>query len=72
MNEPKTSEIKTSDRLAAIADVAKDIKENHVGRDWHGEIFCPMCAGRLVVMHSGQNGHTHGRCDTKDCLQWMD
>ena len=66
------SEKTLSDTTTAILDVSADIKKQHEGKDWHGDIMCPICAGILVVMHSGSNGHTSGRCDTKDCLKWTE
>ena len=61
-----------NERKLAIADVAAEIKKNHQGKDWHGAVICPMCAGRLVVMHSGTDDRTSGRCDVKDCLKWTE
>lgn len=71
MSDEKESE-DWSEAMKAIGKVATAIKEKHKGEDWHGAVLCPICNGRLTVMHSGTNGHTHGRCETDDCLKWME
>lgn len=35
-------------------------------------IECPACAGRLHLTQSAYNGHVWGRCETKDCVSWME
>jgi len=35
-------------------------------------IKCPVCGGKLHLSQAACNGHIHGRCETKDCLQWME
>lgn len=35
-------------------------------------IECPVCKGRLHLLQSSYNGHVHGRCETPDCLNWME
>lgn len=35
-------------------------------------IECPVCKGRLHLSQSACNGHVWGRCETKDCVSWME
>lgn len=35
-------------------------------------IECPKCKGRLHLSQSSYNGHVHGRCETEDCVSWME
>lgn len=35
-------------------------------------IECPVCKGRLHLSQAASNGHVHGKCETKDCLSWME
>lgn len=35
-------------------------------------IECPCCKGKLHLSQSSYNGHVHGRCETDDCLNWME
>lgn len=39
-----------------------------------GRLDCPICrqANTLVFSRSGYNGHVHAKCDTKDCVAWME
>lgn len=49
-----------------------EIKRQHKGHNWRGVLDCPVCGGRLHVSHAAYNGHVHGRCETEDCLSWME
>jgi hypothetical protein len=35
-------------------------------------IECPACKGRLHLAQASSNGHVHGRCETPDCVSWME
>lgn len=35
-------------------------------------IECPVCHGKLHLSQARYNGHVHGRCETEDCLNWME
>lgn len=48
------------------------IKKDHKSEDWNGEEECPVCKGRLFIRHSGYNGHTWGKCQTTNCLAWIE
>lgn len=45
-------------------------KTNKVGKT--EVIECPACKGRLLLSQSAYNGHVHGKCETEDCLSWME
>jgi len=36
-----------------------------------GQIECPKCKGELYFIRSTYNGHIHGKCNTDNCLSWM-
>lgn len=36
-----------------------------------GSIECPACRARLEWSRSPVNGHVWGRCETADCIAWM-
>jgi len=62
-----------SDRKMMLASgLIKRIKTEHKGEDWQGVENCPACKGRLHLSISAYNGHVWGRCETKDCLAWME
>ena len=35
-------------------------------------IECPVCKGRLHLSQSAYNGHVWGKCETTDCVSWME
>jgi hypothetical protein len=38
-----------------------------------GSITCPKCGGTLrFSVAINYNNHVHGRCETSDCLTWME
>lgn len=54
---------------------------DHLGGKWKkgmagsvGVIDCPVCEGErtLAFTRAGYNGHIHARCDTVDCVSWME
>lgn len=36
-----------------------------------GVVKCPVCNGTLRLATAKYNGHTHGKCDTPDCVSWV-
>lgn len=35
-------------------------------------VACPACGGKLHLSQSAYNGHVHGKCETADCVSWME
>lgn len=60
------------DRMALVFAAVAPIRKEQKGKNWHGVITCPACGGRLHLSHAAYNGHIHGRCETKDCVSWME
>lgn len=58
-------------RMQAALDAVAPIRKEHKGKYWTGTIKCPVCEGTLHVRHHG-NGQVHARCETKDCVAWME
>lgn len=40
-------------------------------RDVQGVVECPACKGNLYYSIAGSNGHLWGKCETTNCLSWM-
>jgi len=40
--------------------------------DMRGTVECPKCRARLGYSVSSYNGHIWGRCETPNCLMWME
>jgi hypothetical protein len=47
------------------------IRKEQRGKNYRGVVECPICKGKLHVSHAS-NGHIHARCETPDCLAWME
>lgn len=41
-------------------------------QDRRGTVECPICKGTLHLSQSAYNGHVHGKCETQDCVSWME
>jgi len=48
------------------------VKKEHKGQDWRGVEECPICKGKVHLTHAKYNGHVHGKCETTDCLSFME
>jgi hypothetical protein len=40
--------------------------------DLAGIIKCPKCSGQLHYRVAKLNGHVHAKCQTENCLSWME
>jgi hypothetical protein len=50
--------------------IAKWRKQLPIGKQ--AVIECPVCKGRLHLSQAAVNGHVHGKCETQDCVSWME
>lgn len=48
------------------------IKKERNGTDWHGIEECPACKGKLHIRHHAYNGHCWVRCETENCIAWIE
>lgn len=60
------------ERMKKVLPIIAKVKQSHSGEDWKGTETCPVCFGVLFLTHSSYNGHVWGKCETKDCLSWME
>lgn len=58
--------------LQVVLPAIKKIKVDYKGQNTSGTIQCPVCKGQLHWVHHAINGHVYGRCDTRDCVHWME
>lgn len=79
--EPTQAEIDASEAAmeAAMEQMLKSIpwvesiRERCKGKDDRGVDVCPICAGKIHWSCAGAyNGHVHARCETEDCLNFME
>jgi hypothetical protein len=40
--------------------------------DRHEVVECPICKGKLYLSQSSYNGHVRGRCETPNCVAWVE
>jgi hypothetical protein len=52
-------------RAAIVAHIAETKQQN-------GACKCPICGEKLYYNRAQCNGHIHARCETKDCVCWME
>lgn len=62
---------KVVDRMVIASPVITAWKRAHPNGGT-GTTECPICHGTLHLSMAAYNGHTHGKCETKDCLNWME
>lgn len=57
----------------AIAEIIKlHPKKDGKLQDGIGSIKCPKCDSTLHYSISSYNGHIWGKCETNNCLGWME
>ncbi len=55
-----------------IDKATENIKLLHGKSNARGTIECPICKGKLHYTVASLNGHVHGKCETENCLSWME
>jgi hypothetical protein len=64
-----------SRHMLAISAAHKHAKEMGFGKRHGGQTSmpCPLeCGGRLHYSVAGYNGHMHAKCETPNCVSWME
>jgi len=62
----------SEDKEKEIDYIIKAISECKKEEKAQGQIKCPKCGGILnYTCAIDYNGHVHGKCETENCLQWM-
>lgn len=72
MSQPKTMVGYT---VRAMASVKRDHCQPPNYRPMaavHWTMICPRCAGRLNFTVSAEDGRTTGRCNSADCVRWVE
>lgn len=60
------------ERLMATMPLCTTIKYANQGKDATGETLCPVCGKNLRWTHAGYNGHVAMKCETDDCVNFME
>jgi hypothetical protein len=79
--EPTAEQVQ-ADRAAMDAHLEKTMAAIKVAGAWRVKpkpaqdrrdtVECPVCKGRLHLNQSAYNGHVNGKCETADCVAWME
>lgn len=59
-------------KIEAALEIVAPIRKEHRGKNWSGTLECPVCKGKLHVRHAGYNGHVWAKCETEDCVSWIE
>lgn len=62
---------KALDRARLVMTTIAPLRDLCGKRGGAGVIECPVCKGRLH-WSIASNGHCHGKCETPDCVSWME
>lgn len=61
------------EKVVITGNLVQKLKEEHKGKNWSGQVECPVCKGRLHVSIAGSfNGHAFVRCETTDCVSYRE
>ena len=58
-------------RLVRVLEHIADLRAKHQKQNFADRVQCPICKGRLHLSIT-RNGHVHGRCETPDCVAWLE
>lgn len=59
-------------RIQASESLVARVKRENKGRDARGLDTCPVCGKPLAWSHAGYNGHVAMKCETEDCIAFME
>lgn len=60
------------DRLEKALNAVRPLRKIYKGQDASGILACPICNGNLHWRIAAYNGHMWGRCETLDCINWIE
>lgn len=58
--------------MAGLSAAAKWRVKPKPKEDRQGVVECPVCKGNLHLSQSSYNGHVWGKCETPQCVTWME
>lgn len=50
----------------------RDMRMKHRKDGFRGIVECPVCKGKLHFTVSNYNGHTSGRCESENCVNYIE
>ena len=67
-----TDDIDPMDKYRIVWEAIRPWCEKHKVEGFKEVIECPSCWGRLHLSIAKRNGHVRGRCETPECVEWME
>jgi hypothetical protein len=73
MGEKRADSVQRSfDMMELVFPVVANWRSKPPFKNQREIIECPVCKGRLHLSQASYNGHVHGKCETADCVAWME
>ena len=60
------------ERHRKAEEVVRAFRVKYKNKSGQETVKCPVCEGKLHLSIAAYNGHVWGKCETKDCLAWME
>lgn len=60
------------DRHMKMAPWISDMRKKYRQTGFQGVVDCPLCGKKLHFTVSNYNGHTSGRCETENCVNYIE
>lgn len=70
--ETKAMIQRANDEMEKVAPLVARIKKENKNRDVSATDRCPICGKALYWSHARYNGHVHMKCETEDCVSFME
>jgi len=78
--EPSESDIKESqaewdevmNKLMIVMPLAEELKAYHKNHGGSGSRECPVCKGKIYYSVASSNNHIHMKCETDNCIKFME
>lgn len=70
--ESKRAFERSIEMMTKVAPIITAVKKKYKGKTIRGVKTCPVCKGKLHVTHAASNGHVHMRCETENCIAFME
>ncbi len=61
-----------TDKFMKLGPLIRSMKTKYRQSGFAGVVECPVCKGKLHMSVSSYNGHTRGKCETENCVAWIE
>lgn len=60
------------EKLVLALNGIRDWRKANKGVNKTETVECPVCKGRLLLSIARSNSHVWGKCETLNCVQWIE